>query len=117
MKDSRVAIFRKTLESLLDSLDATLRVGRWAGPEAVPEPLKQSARDLLARLGAANRLAASRFSGSTADVERVNSIADAIRRLDAAYVVYCREREGDPRAWELAAQTLDAEIHEIKTTL
>jgi hypothetical protein len=89
-------------------------VSRWAGPETVPEPLLESAGQLLTRLGAANRLASGRFSGSIADAARVRVIADAVRRLDAAYVAYCQGREGNPRDRDLAAQTLDAELLEAR---
>jgi len=114
MKDSRVAIFRKTLEALIESLDATVRVGRWAETETVPEPLKESASSLVTRLGAADRLASSRFSGSVADAARVKALVDAMRRLDGAYVAYCQGRDGNPRERDLAAMALDAEISEVK---
>jgi rhodanese-related sulfurtransferase len=114
MKDSRVAIFRKTLDGLVESLDATVRVGRWAGTDDVPEPLRDSAGQLLVRLAAANRLAAGRFSGSKADEVRVKTIADAVRRLDVAYVAYCQSRTQSP---DLAAVTLDAEIQEIRASV
>jgi hypothetical protein len=117
MKDSRIAIFRKTLESLIDSLDATVRVGRWSGPEQVPDPLKDSAAQLVTRLGAANRLVAGRFSGSAPDMVRVKAIAEAVRRLDAAYVAYCRGCEGSANERDLAVGTLEAEIHEIRVAV
>jgi hypothetical protein len=107
--DARVATFRRALDGLIDSLEATVRIGRWTGAEGVPEPLSASASQLLARLGSANRLAAGRFSGSIADAARVQAIAAAMRRLDAAYVAYCQGRDRD-----LAAATLDAEILQVK---
>jgi hypothetical protein len=114
MKDSRVAIFRQTLEGLIESLDATVRVGRWTETETVPGPLKESASSLVKRLGAAGRLASSRFSGSVADAARVKAIVDAMRRLDVAYVAYCQGRGGSPREQDLAAVALDAEISEAR---
>ena len=39
MNDQRVAAFRKALTSVLESLDATVRVDRWPGPEPIPPPL------------------------------------------------------------------------------
>jgi hypothetical protein len=114
MKDSRIIIFRKALDGLIDSLEATVRVERWAGPDSVPEPLRETAGQLLTRLGAANRLAAGRFSGSIADATRVRAIADAVRRLDAAYVAYC---QGRPQDREVAAQTLGAELSDIKSAV
>ena len=87
MKDTRVMFFRKTLEELLDSLDAVVRVRRWVGPESVPEPLKEAAGHLLVRLGTAGRVASSTFRGSVADTTRVDVMLGAMRRLDAAYVV------------------------------
>lgn len=116
MKDSRVAIFRKTLDGLIDSLDATVRVARWSGAEQVPEPLRESAGQLNTRLGAANRLVAGRFAGSVADMARVKVVADGVRRLDAAYVLYCRGREGSAHERDHAADALEAEIHEIRAS-
>jgi hypothetical protein len=110
--DSRVAIFRGALDSLIESLEATVRVARSASGEGTSELLEASAAQLLPRLGAANRLAAGRFSGSIADVARVQAIAAAVRRLDAAYVVYCQGRNRD-----LAAITLDTEILEVKAAI
>ncbi|MBI4956054.1 MAG: hypothetical protein HY908_28800 [Myxococcales bacterium] len=107
MKDARIAIFRRTLEGLLDSLDATLRVGQWTGADGVPDLLKESAGQLVDRLGAANRLASSRFSGSSTDAARVKVIAEAVRRLDATYVAYCRSSSRDR---ELATRALEAEL-------
>ena len=112
MNDSRVLVFRKTLEGLLESLEATIRVERWTGSDAVPTPLKQSAAQLNDRLGAANRLAAGRFTGSIADAARVGAIAGAVRRLDAAYVAFCQGRDR-----EVAARTLDAEILETRASV
>ena len=112
MNDSRVLVFRKTLEGLRESLEATIRVERWTGSDAVPTPLKQSAAQLNDRLGAANRLAAGRFTGSIADAARVGAIAGAVRRLDAAYVAFCQGRDR-----EVAARTLDAEILETRASV
>jgi hypothetical protein len=111
MKDSRVTVFKKTLEGLLESLDATLRVTRWTGAETIPEPLKESAAHLIVRLGTADRLASSKFNGSPLDVAKVNTMLGAMRRLDAAYVAYNRHSKGSPGEREDAAMTLDAEIH------
>jgi len=110
--DARVAIFRGALDGLIESLDAMVRAQRSAGAEGAAEPLKASAAQLVTRLGAANRLAAGRFSGSIADALRVESIAAAVRRLDAAYVVYCKGRDRD-----LAAVTLDTEILAVKAAI
>jgi hypothetical protein len=114
MRDTRVAVFRKTLEGLIESLDATVRLTRWAGADGVPEPLKESASQLTTRLGTASRLAASSFSGTTADTARVSAMLGAMRRLDAAYVTYRQGSERTPRERETAASTLDAEIDEVK---
>jgi hypothetical protein len=115
MKDTRVAFFRKTLESLLESLDATVRVTRWEGPDGVPEPLKETAGHLVTRLGTAHRLASSAFTGSPTDAARVQVMLGAMRRLDAAYVAY-RQRADRPAAErETAAMALDAEIAEVSS--
>jgi hypothetical protein len=110
MKDERVTLFRKALEELIESLDATVRVKRWDG-EAIPEPLKESASRLVARLGTADRLASSTFAGSAADISRVEAMCGAMRRLDAAYVAY---RQSTPAEHEAAAMALDTHIDEVK---
>jgi len=112
MKDSRIAIFRRTLDGLIESLEATVRIERWAESESIPDPLRESAGQLNVRLGAANRLVAARFAGSTADAARVSSIADAMRRLDAAYVSYCQAPDR-----EAAVQSLDAELLAVRAAV
>jgi hypothetical protein len=109
MKDQRVDYFRKLLQSLVESLEAEVRVGRWEGPEAVPEPLQKSAAKLVERLTAANRLASDKFAGSTAVVASLTAMSGAARRLDAAYVE-SRKRTGAPDA----AMLLSAEIDAVK---
>src|SRR5262245_65240060 len=96
MKDTRVAFFRKTLEGLIESLDATLRLKRWNGAEDVPAPLQESASRLVSCLGTADRLASGSFIGSAADTARVNAMLGAMRRLDAAYVAYRRQVDLPP---------------------
>jgi hypothetical protein len=90
---SRVAIFAKALDALLESLDAKMRVEAWREPEPVPEPLVASAAQVVVRLGAANRLAAGRFSGSIPDTNGVRAIADAVRTLDMAYLVFVQDSD------------------------
>src|SRR4051812_20572966 len=106
MKDERVTFFRKALEGLIDSLDATVRVTRWSGNEPIPEPLKQSAARLVERLGTADRLASGTFNGSAVDVARVKEMCSAMRRLDAAYVTYRQRIESAPAEREAAAMNL-----------
>ena len=110
--DARVATFRSALDGLIESLDATVRLRRSTEQEGALEALKASAAQLLTRLGIANRLAAGRFSGSMADTARVQAIAAAVRRLDAAYVVYCQGRDRD-----LAVSTLATEIVQVKAAV
>ena len=114
MKDQRIPFIRKTLDSLLESLEATLRVRRWTGADSIPEPLKLQADKLLDRLGAADRLAASAFRGTPADMTRVESMLAAMRRLDAAYVAYRARVEKSPADKEEAAVQLDEAIGEVK---
>ena len=111
MKDDRVKAFRKALEGLMESLDATVRVSRWDAEESVPEPLAESAGNLVVRLGAAGRLAAGTFRGSPVDVARVNAMCGAMRRLDTAYVAY---RKTTPREPDVAAMALHHEIDEVR---
>lgn len=116
MNDQRVSAFRKVLNSLVDSLDATVRVARWSGPEAIPTPLTNSASKLLDYLGAANRFAADRYVGSPPVVECMTAMSAATKVLDEAYVEYRRHLEGEKAEREQAAMTLDHEIGGVKAT-
>jgi hypothetical protein len=112
-KDPRIATFRGALESLIESLDATVRIARWeAGGEPIPEPLRDSAAQLQDRLGSANRLAAGRFVGAPAVVATSDAIKEAVRALDAAFVAYRKRAEGGQR--EEALIELDGEVGRIK---
>jgi len=110
--DARVAVFRDALVRLIDALDAKVRIELWTGAESVPAGLEATAAELPARLGAANRLARGRFRGSIADADRVEAIAVAVRRLDAAYVDYCQGRDRSR-----AAVTLDAEVVGVRAAI
>ena len=111
--DPRIVTFRGALESLIESLDATVRIARWeAGGEPIPEPLRQSAAQLQDRLGSANRLAAGKFVGAPAVVATSNAIKEAVRDLDAAFVAYRKRAEGGQR--EEAVIELDSEVGRIK---
>jgi hypothetical protein len=90
VKDLRVGAFRKVLESLVESLEATVRVARWSGPEAIPTPLENSASKLLDHLGSANRFAADRYLGSPPVVACMTAMSAATKVLDGAYVEYRR---------------------------
>jgi hypothetical protein len=114
MKDQRVVYLRGVLESLLESLDATVRLARWSGTESVPDPLEKSASLLLDRLGTANRLASGRFVGSPVVVSVMTTMSAAIQRLDVAFVQYRRKMEGSQAQKEEAANSLDAEIGAVK---
>lgn len=114
MKDERVTFFRKALEGLVESLDATVRVARWNSEESVPEPLKGSASRLVERLGTADRLASGTFNGSVGDMARVKTMCGAMKRLDASYVTY---RQATPKDRDGAAMTLDSDVHEIRADL
>jgi hypothetical protein len=112
-KDPRIVTFRGALESLLEALDATVRIARWeAGGEPIPEPLRQSAAQLQDRLGSANRLAAGRFVGAPAVVATSDAIKEAVRDLDAAFVAYRKRAAGGQR--EEAVIELDGEVGRIK---
>jgi hypothetical protein len=87
MKDRRVAYARSVLSELVESLDATVRIGRWSGEE-VPPPLRENAELLVDRLGKANRLAASRFAGAPRSAAEFTALTSAIQRLDRAFVGY-----------------------------
>ncbi len=112
MKDRRVTVFRNSLEELVESLDATLRVSSWDSSEVAPQPLKNSASQLMSRLGAADRLASGVFNGNPRDAERVSTITDAMRRLETAYRAYLKAA-GSSRA--KAQQELSAMLDEVRT--
>jgi hypothetical protein len=112
-KDPRIVMFRGVLESLIESLDATLRIARWeAGGEPIPEPLRQSAAQLQERLGSANRLADGKFVGAPAVVATSDAIKEAVQSLDKAFVAYRKRAEGAQR--EEAVIELDGEVGRIK---
>ena len=116
MNDQRVAAFRKVLTALLESLDATVRVARWSGPEAIPTPLQNSASKLLDHLGSANRFAADRYLGSPPVVACMTAMSAATKVLDGAYVEYRRHIEGPKEELDRAAMALDHEIDGVKAT-
>ena len=112
-KDPRIVTFRGALESLIESLDATVRIARWEpGGEPIPEPLRLIAAELQDRLGSANRLAAGRFVGAPAVVATSDAIKEAVRDLDAAFVAYRKRSEGGQR--QEAIIELDGEVGRIK---
>jgi hypothetical protein len=114
-KDPRIVTLRGALESLIESLDATVRIARWEpGGEPIPEPLQRSASQLQERLGSANRLAGGRFVGAPAVVATSAAIKEAVQQLDAAFVVYRKRVDGGPSQRDEAAIELDAEVGRIK---
>lgn len=112
----RLGIFRHTLTGLLDSLEATVSMGR-ANEVEVPAPIVADARQIVPRLGAANRLAASRFSGTAGDSARVRAFAEAVQRLDATYVAYLQVRPGNASDADRAMRALETEISRGRAAL
>jgi hypothetical protein len=102
-------VFRTATLGLVESLDAVVRVSRWNEGEVKPEPLVAAAAKLLDRLGAADRLAASQFQGPPADVAKVTAMCSAMKRLDAAYLAYCKQSASPAQRAE-AATALETEI-------
>jgi hypothetical protein len=101
------------LESLIESLDATVRIARWEPEgEPIPEPLRQSAAQLQSRLGSANRLAAGRFIGAPDVVATSDALKEAVQDLDAAFVAYRKRSQGGQR--EEAVIDLDGELGRVK---
>jgi hypothetical protein len=115
MKDKRIMVFRKALEELVDSLDATLRVATWDDAELVPEPLKDSASRLVARLGTADRLAAGVFKGSATDAARVVTLTGAMRRLETAYLGYRKKVGSVSNEPSRASAELSSVLDDVKT--
>jgi hypothetical protein len=116
VNDQRVSAFRNVLTSLVESLEATVRVARWCGPEAIPTPLNSSASKLLDRLGSANRLVADRYLGPPPVVASLTAMSAATKVLDGAYVEYRRHIEGQKAELDQAAMVLDHEIDAVKAT-
>jgi hypothetical protein len=116
VNDQRVAAFRKALNSLLESLDATVRVARWSGPEPIPAPLETTASKLLDHLGSANRFAADRYSGAPPVVACMTAMSAATKALDRAYVEYRRHLEDGKEDRDRAALALENEIGGVKAT-
>jgi hypothetical protein len=114
-KDPRIVTFRSALESLIESLDATVRITRWRPADGeIPEPLERSAAQLEDRLGSATRLAAGRFVGAPAVVTTSSAIKEAVQELDAAFVAY-RARVGEQASErDEAAIALDAVVGRVK---
>ena len=114
MKDQRVVFLRGVLEGLVESLDATLRISRWSDAEAIPEPLKVAAAQLVDRLGTANRLAAGKFNGSPVVVNAAAAMSAAIQRLDTAFVEFRRTLGGTPAQKDEGVLALEAELGNVK---
>jgi hypothetical protein len=114
MKDHRLAFFRQTLESLVESLDATARLSRWDSSEPAPEPLRENAAKLGERLNAANRLAGSKLVGAGPVVAVLTAMSAAMQRLDSAYVQYRSRIESKPAETDEAAVALDSEIGSVR---
>ena len=114
--DPRIVTFRGALESLLESLDATVRIARWQQGEGgpVPEALQKSAVQLQVRLGSATRLASGKFAGTAAVVEKSDAIKEAVRDLDAAFVAYRKRLDAGPSERDEAALELDAVLGRVK---
>ena len=114
MKDQRIPHLRRTLEELMESLDATARLSRWDSRETAPEPLRESAAKLGDRLCAANRLATAKFVGAAQVVASLAGISGAIKRLDAAYVQYRHRIDARPAERDAAGVALDEELGGVK---
>lgn len=113
MNDLRLRVFRSAVDDLVESLQAVIRLARWDGAEPEPEPLVAAAARLQDRLGAAGRLATTRFQGPAREVTKVEGICKALGTLDAAYLAFRRQMQASPAgspAREEALATLEAEI-------
>lgn len=115
MKDKRVMVFRQSLEELVESLEATLRVAGWGEAESVPEPLRDSAAKLMSRLGTADRLATGIFKGTATDMARVSSMTEAMRKLEVAYVAYRKKLDAPESERGKAADDLIIVIERVKS--
>jgi hypothetical protein len=116
MRDQRLKVFRTTVDGLVESLDAIVRLSRWTDVEARPEPLVTAAAKVQERLRAADRLASARYNGPATDVAKVTIMCAAMKRLDAAFLTYCKNRDSASYAVE-AANTLEAEVSAAAETV
>jgi len=110
MKDRRVETFRSAATALVESLEAVVRLSRWTGDEAAPEPLVSAAAKIVERLGAADRLVTSAYDGPQADVARVTAMREAMKRLDVAYRAFRKMADTSPEAAREAATALEHEV-------
>ena len=112
MKDQRLQVFRSAVDSLTESLEALVRVSRWSDTEAPPEALSAAVSKLMERLGVASRLSSTPFRGTPTDTRKVSAMCAAMKRLDAAYVIYRKRITSTPGEVVDAATALELEITE-----
>ena len=110
MKDQRLKVFAGAVDSLVESLEAVVRVSRWSDAEAPPEALSDAASKVVDRLGVASRLVSTTFQGTPADTQRVGVLCTTMKRLDAAYVNFRRRVTSSPGQLVDAAAALELEI-------
>lgn len=110
MRDQRLQVFRNAVDTLVESLEAVVRLSRWTDGDTKPESLVLAASKLLERLGTADRLAASHFHGPAAETAKVTAMCAALKRLDAAYLEYMRRTESPSPDRAAAASDLESEI-------
>ena len=115
MKDPRVQVYRSTLDGLVESLSAVVRLTRWSHPaESPPEALQGHAAKLTERLGAAKRLNSTPppvAAGS--DGAKLVAMSAAMKRLEAAYAAFS-EHTSAPDESSRAASLLEAEVGEVE---
>ncbi len=116
MKDRRLQDYRVAVDVLVESLDAVVRVARWNGDEAPPEPLVTAVTRLGERRAAAEKLTATPFVGRREDIGRVTALADSLKRLETAYQSYSTRLADEPTAVVSAAADLEHDITEATAT-
>jgi hypothetical protein len=114
MKDQRIPALRRALDAVLVSLEATVRVRSWTGPEEIPEPLRSAAARLIERLRTAEKLSTFAPGTSGLDAARAQAMSAAVRRLDAAYVAFHKSTQSAPASAEVAIASLRDEIDVVK---
>ncbi len=114
MRDERIAYFRSVVEALFESLDATAQISQTSDPTDAPEPLQETAGKLLARLGAANRLASARIVAPPPVAAKLLDMRRTIQHLDAAYVHYRAHLGSVPAERMQAGALLGAEIRHAR---
>lgn len=120
MKDQRLDVFRVAIDGLIESLDATIRLSRCADADPRPPELVAAAAKLVDRLGAADRLAATKYQGTLNDIGKVDAMCAILKQLDGIYLSYRKQvgsAERGSKARDEAITALETALATTSTTV